>query len=45
MSELDTRLIEAALTAGASRAAIIPQQQIVLSAEFRKICETTGCGN
>ena len=45
MSELDTRLIEAALTAGASRAAIISQQQIVLSAEFRKICETNGCGN
>lgn len=45
MNELGTRLIEAALTAGAARAVLIPQRQIVLSAEFRKICESNGCGN
>ena len=31
----DTRLIEAALAAGAAGAVLIPQRQIVLSAEFR----------
>lgn len=45
MSELDALLIEAALAAGADKATIIPQQQIVLSADFRKICESNGCGN
>ncbi|HIS41406.1 MAG TPA: DUF2284 domain-containing protein [Candidatus Limiplasma pullicola] len=45
MSELGMCLIKAALTSGAAKAAIIPQRQIVLSAEFRRICETNGCGN
>ena len=40
----DTRLIEAALAAGAAGAVLIPQRQIVLSAEFRRICEGNGCG-
>lgn len=37
-------LINAALTAGAAKAAIIDAAQIVLSAEFRGICETNQCG-
>lgn len=41
----ETALLAAALEAGASRAAIIPQQQIVLSTEFRDICRGNGCGN
>ena len=45
MSELENRLIEAALAAGAAKATLIPQRQIVLSAEFRKICESNACGN
>ena len=40
----DTHLIEAALAAGAAGAALIPQRQIVLSAEFRRICEGNACG-
>ena len=40
----DTHLIEAALAAGAAGAVLIPQRQIVLSAEFRRICEGNGCG-
>ena len=40
----DTRLIEAALAAGAAGAVLIPQRQIVLSAEFRRICEGNACG-
>lgn len=45
MSKLGTRLVEAALAAGAGKAVLISQRQIVLSAEFRKICESNGCGN
>lgn len=45
MSDLDSRLIAAALAAGAAKAAVISQQQIVLSAGFRKICESNACGN
>ncbi|NLF26619.1 MAG: DUF2284 domain-containing protein [Clostridiales bacterium] len=37
-------LIEAALEAGATKAALISQSQIVLSATFREICEGNGCG-
>lgn len=36
--------IQAALAAGAAKAVIIPQEQIVLSADFRRICETNQCG-
>ena len=37
-------LVQLALDLGASKAVIIPQEKIVLSAEFRKICEGNGCG-
>lgn len=36
--------IQAAVAAGATKAAIISQDQIVLSADFRRICETNQCG-
>lgn len=39
------RMIEAALNAGAAKATVIPVEQIVLSADFYKICEGNGCGN
>ena len=39
------KLTLAALEAGAAKAAIIPQKQIVLSGEFYKICESNACGN
>ena len=45
MTQLENRLVEAALEAGAAKAAVIRQSQIVLSADFRKICEGNGCGN
>jgi len=38
------QLIQAAISCGAAKAAIIPQENIVLSEEFRKICEGNGCG-
>lgn len=38
-------LIDAALRAGATKATVIPVEQIVLSADFYKICESNGCGN
>jgi len=38
-------LIDAALAAGAAKATVIPVEQIVLSADFYKICESNGCGN
>ncbi len=37
-------LIREALSAGALKAVIIPQEKIVLSAEFRKMCEANQCG-
>lgn len=36
--------ITAALAAGATKAVIIPQSQVVLSADFRRICESNQCG-
>ena len=38
------KLLEAILSAGATKAAFITQEQIVLSAEFRKPCESNQCG-
>ena len=38
------QLIQAALECGATKATIIDQDAIVLSEEFRKICEGNGCG-
>jgi len=38
-------IVQAALEAGAAKAEIIPQGQIVLSGEFYKICESNACGN
>ena len=40
----DQQLIEAALGAGATKAMVSPQEQIVLSAQFRDICATNACG-
>ena len=37
-------LIQEALSAGALKAVVIPQEKIVLSAEFRKMCEANRCG-
>ena len=37
-------LIQAALDCGAAKAAIIPKEAIVVSADFRAICEGNGCG-
>ena len=37
-------LIRAALDAGATKAAVIDQRQIVLNAEFRKMCAQNSCG-
>lgn len=37
-------LIRAALDAGATKAAVIDQSQIVLNAEFRKMCAQNSCG-
>ena len=41
---LNRKLTEAALQAGAARAVVIPQAQIVLNAEFRSVCESNQCG-
>ncbi len=38
------KLVDAVLAGGAKKAAVIDQKQIVLSAEFRKICESNQCG-
>lgn len=38
-------LIDAALKAGATKATVIPVEQIVLSASFYDICKSNGCGN
>lgn len=38
------KLIQAALQAGADQAVIIPVEQVVLNAEFRKSCQHNGCG-
>ncbi len=45
MPDLHKDLIALALQAGAAKAAVIGQDRIVLSAEFRAICEGNGCGN
>jgi predicted metal-binding protein len=37
-------LVQLALRMGATKATVIPQEKIVLSSEFRKICEGNGCG-
>ncbi len=37
-------LVSEALAAGALKAVVIPQERIVLSAEFRRICESNQCG-
>ena len=37
-------LVKAVLQAGAIKAVILPQSQIVLSDSFRKICESNQCG-
>ncbi|MGI6618034.1 MAG: DUF2284 domain-containing protein [Saccharofermentanales bacterium] len=42
---LQNELIRIALEAGAAKAAVINQSQVVLSDTFRKICETNQCGN
>ena len=41
----DEQWIRLALDAGADKAAMIDQKQIVLSAEFRAVCEGNSCGN
>ena len=41
---LNRKLTEAALQAGAAKAVVIPQAQIVLNAEFRSVCESNQCG-
>jgi len=38
-------IIDAALSAGANKAAVIPQSKIVLNAMFRDICASNACGN
>ena len=40
----DHELTNLALACGASKAVIIPQEQIVLSATFRDICAGNACG-
>lgn len=40
----DSALLHAALSGGASNAAVIDGSQIVLSAQFRTICESNQCG-
>lgn len=40
----DEQLIQAALDCGASKAAVIGRDDIVLSAEFRAMCEANRCG-
>lgn len=39
------KLVEAALAAGAVKATVIPESQIVTSSEFRDICKSNQCGN
>ncbi|MDD4081490.1 MAG: DUF2284 domain-containing protein [Eubacteriales bacterium] len=41
---IDERLIQAALDAGAAKAAVIPGGRVVLSSEFRDICRSNACG-
>lgn len=38
------KLVDAVLAGGAKEAAVIHQNQIILSAQFRKICESNQCG-
>lgn len=38
------RLLDGVLAAGAAKAVILDRDQIVLSAEFRKVCESNQCG-
>lgn len=37
-------LVQTALNCGAAKATYIPSEQIILSEDFRKICEGNGCG-
>lgn len=42
---MDTeKLVQSALAAGALKAVVIPQEQVALSAEFRRACEANQCG-
>ena len=41
----DTAVVEAVLACGAAKACPIPAENVVLSAEFRRICEENTCGN
>jgi len=45
MKMKEQALIESALQCGAAKAAVIPADRIVLSASFREICRSNGCGN
>ena len=38
------QLLQLTLDCGAAKAADIRREQVVLSAEFRRICETNQCG-
>ncbi len=40
----EQKLIATALSCGATKACVINQEQIVMSADFRKICESNQCG-
>lgn len=44
LENLRENLLQTALDCGAAKAVSISQSQIVLSAEFRRICETNQCG-
>ncbi len=44
MNMNENELIRIALECGASKAAVIPRDAIVLSAEFRGMCEANRCG-
>lgn len=41
----DEAMIEAAIACGAAKAQVIPLSQVATSAEFRKVCQSNGCGN
>lgn len=38
------QILSCVINGGATKAAFVPQSQIVLSADFRRICETNQCG-
>lgn len=39
------QLVDAALACGAYKAQIIPVTQVITSEEFRKVCQSNGCGS